>query len=126
MAANAKRLSYREVADKLREQIEHGDIPTDSALPSASELMEQFGVSSTVIKNAMILLRSSGHTEGQQGKAVYARLPTGPGWLAELIDAGAALAAVAESSAGTEGAEALREWQRALKSVPEAQLRRAE
>jgi GntR family transcriptional regulator len=124
MAANAKRLSYREVADELREQIEHGDIPTGSPLPSASELMGQFGVSSTVIKNAMILLRSSGHIEGHQGKAVFARLPMGPDWLAELIEAGKALAAVVSGSAEPGEAEALRRWEQALKQVPEGQLRR--
>jgi DNA-binding FadR family transcriptional regulator len=124
MAANAKRLSYREVADKLREQIEHGDISTGSALPSASELMEEFGVSSTVIKNAMILLRSSGHIEGQQGKAVFAKLPMGPDWLDELIKAGATLAAVVASSDQPESVEALELWDQALKRVPEVQLRR--
>jgi GntR family transcriptional regulator len=124
MAANAKRLSYREVADQLREQIERGDIPTGSPLPSASELMAEFGVSSTVIKNAMILLRSSGHIEGQQGKAVFAKLPMGPEWLAELIKAGAALAAVAAGSETPENGEALDLWDRALKGVPEEQLRR--
>lgn len=124
MVANAKRLSYREVADKLREQIESGDIPTGTPIPSASELMEQFGVSSTVIKNAMILLRSSGHIEGQQGRAVYAKLPTGPDWLVEVIDAGTALAEVAAGSSKAAAAQAVSRWEHAMKSIPEAQLRR--
>lgn len=124
MAANAKRLSYREVADKLREQIEHGDIPIGTPLPSASELMGQFGVSSTVIKNAMILLRSTGHTEGQQGKAVFAKLPSGPEWLPDLVDAGEALADLAASSDKPGGADVLSRWKEAMKNVPESQLRR--
>jgi DNA-binding FadR family transcriptional regulator len=125
MVANAKRLSYREVADKLREQIEAGDIRTGTPLPSASELMAQFGVSSTVIKNAMILLRTSGHIEGQQGKAVFATLPTGPEWLAELLDAGAALAEVASASSQPAAADALKRWKHAVRAVPETQRRRA-
>lgn len=125
MVANAKRLSYREVADKLREQIESGDVPTGTPLPSASELMEHFGVSSTVIKNAMILLRSSGHIEGQQGKAVFAKLPTGPDWLGGLIDAGAALVEVAAGSTQSAAVDAVRRWESAVKSIPDAQLRRS-
>src|SRR5579883_3336070 len=124
MPTSLRAPAYLAVADDLRRQIEHGDIQTGSPLPSASKLMARYQVSSTVIKNAMRELRSTGHVDGQQGKAVFATLPTGPAWLAELIDAGTALASLAERAAQDESKSAITRWKLALGAVPEHQLRR--
>ena len=53
--------AYRALANDLRERIEDGRIRPGQALPSASTLMREYGVSSTVVKNAMRELRASGH-----------------------------------------------------------------
>jgi DNA-binding FadR family transcriptional regulator len=117
--------TYRALADKLRRKIENGDIQTGSALPSTSELMARYEVSSTVVKNAMSLLRASGHVVGRQGKGVYAALPAGPEWLGPLLDAGEQLAKVAGDVTSDAAKLAVRRWEDAAKAVPNDQLRRA-
>lgn len=118
--------AYLALAEDLRRKIEAGEYRTGEPLPSATELMASYKVSSTVIKNAMRELRASGHVNSQQGKAVFAALPTGPAWLAELIDAGMQLADLARS-AGTDADKAAADrWEQAMRAVPENQLRRAD
>ena len=118
--------AYVAVANDIRGRIESGELAPGKPIKSASQLMDEYHVSSTVIKNAMRELRASGHTEGQQGKAVYARIPTGPQWLANLIDAGSGLAALAEECIPDLGDEPVKRWQEALDNVPVSQRRRPE
>jgi DNA-binding FadR family transcriptional regulator len=118
MAEVTGRPAYQAVADDLRQQIESGTLAPGKALPSASALMKTYSVSSTVIKNAMHELRSSGYVIGQQGKGVYARLPVGPEWLVSLIRAGSDLAAIVEESALDGPNEPVKHWQQALDGVP--------
>ena len=126
MADVAGRPAYLALAAELRQQIENGLIKPGEALPSATSLMKEHGVSSTVVKNAMRELRATRHVVGQQGKAVYAQLPTAPVWLASLISAGSGLAAFLEEHA-IEGRERpLSEWQQALDGVPNDLRRTAE
>lgn len=110
--------AYQALANDLRERIEDGRIRPGQALPSASTLMREHGVSSTVVKNAMRELRASGHVMGHQGKAVYAQLPTEPSWLTSLIAAGSQLAAFVEQHAIEGRDQPLKAWQRAVDSVP--------
>ena len=117
--------AYLAVAADLRQKIERGEYRTGEPLPSASVLMADYGVSSTVIKNAMRELRATRHVTSQQGKAVFAALPTGPAWLAELIDAGTELATVVRGADSASDESVLRRWEKAVKAVPENELRRA-
>lgn len=118
MTDHTSQPAYQALANELRQQIEDGRIAPGQALPSASVLMSGYSVSSTVVKNAMRELRASGHVVGQQGKAVYARLPTAPAWLTSLISAGSRLAALVERES-IQGCEApLNEWQQAVANVP--------
>lgn len=110
--------AYQALANDLRERIEDGRIRPGQPLPSASTLMREYGVSSTVVKNAMRELRASGHTVGHQGKAVYAQLPTEPAWLTSLIAAGSQLAAFVDEQAIEGRQQPLKAWQRAVDSVP--------
>ena len=126
MARDAGKPMYVQVADDLRRKIERGDLPIGKPLLSASKLMVEYNVSSTVIKNAMRSLRDSGHVTSQQGKAVFAALPTGPTWLAELIDAGNRLAALVAAASDSDNAAEVEAWDRALRAVPENQQRRPE
>lgn len=118
MAEIARQPAYRTLADNLRERIEDGRIRPGQPLPSGAALMREYGVSSTVVKNAMRELRASGYAMGRQGKAVYAQLPTEPAWLTSLIAAGSKLAAFVDQNAieGREGP--LDDWQRAVDGVP--------
>jgi len=117
------RPAYLALAEELRQRIENGRIRPGEALPSATTLMRDHGVSSTVVKNAMRELRASGHVVGHQGKAVYAQLPTEPAWLASLITAGSDLAAIVEGHSLEGREKPLKDWQQALDSVP-SHLRR--
>jgi DNA-binding GntR family transcriptional regulator len=62
---------YMRVAETLRARIGDGTYPLEDPLPSTSRLMEEFGVSVTVIRDAMRELKSEGLVQGQPGRAVY-------------------------------------------------------
>ncbi|MEV6527932.1 winged helix-turn-helix domain-containing protein [Longispora sp. NPDC051575] len=71
---------YQRIADDLRARILDGTYPPGSSLPSAKKLMDSYGVSSTVIREATGALRAEGVVKGQPGKAVYVlREPDGVG-----------------------------------------------
>lgn len=65
--------AYRRLADDLRAQIANGQLPVDSAIPSASQLVKKYEVSTTVVRDALKLLRDEGLVYGQPGKGVYVR-----------------------------------------------------
>jgi DNA-binding FadR family transcriptional regulator len=111
------RPAYLQVADQLREKITTGEWTPGKQLPSTRQLMHDFGVSSTVVKNAIHQLRATGHVVGQQGKGVFARLPDET-WVAALISAGLKLAELVAASAAAERDDALSAWEKALNAVP--------
>src|SRR6266478_8197902 len=51
---------YQEIALKLAEKINAGELPDGSRLPSERELAETFGASRTSIREALLSLQSSG------------------------------------------------------------------
>ncbi|MGW7203926.1 GntR family transcriptional regulator [Streptomyces sp. NPDC054837] len=65
--------AYKRLADDLRSQIASGTLKVGTALPSASQLMKQHDVSTTVVRDALKILKSEGLVHGQPGKAVYVR-----------------------------------------------------
>ena len=73
MAEHTGRPKYVEVAAALRRAITAGTYPVGSALPSTTRLIEQFEVSSTVVRAAVRELRDEGIVVGQPGKAVFVR-----------------------------------------------------
>ncbi|WP_063842719.1 GntR family transcriptional regulator [Sphaerimonospora mesophila] len=62
---------YLKLADDLRSQISAGSIEVGSAIPSTADLAQSYGVSRTVVREAVKLLRNEGLLQGQPGKAVY-------------------------------------------------------
>ncbi|MCX5332100.1 GntR family transcriptional regulator [Streptomyces sp. NBC_00140] len=121
--------AYRQLAETLRRRIESGEIPNGAALPSAAELMSEFGVSSTVVKNGISLLRGDGLVVGHQGKAVFAQYPPDvpvPPWATPVIDAARDLADLVQKI--TEGGpvefgkaqRALEAWRAAGEQLPES------
>ncbi|MGP3979396.1 GntR family transcriptional regulator [Streptomyces sp. 8N114] len=71
MAETSAGPAYRLLAERLRRQIADGDLPVGSALPSARELIKQYGGSTTVVRDALKILREEGLIYGHPGKAVY-------------------------------------------------------
>ncbi len=65
--------AYLQVAADLRKQIAGGALPVGAQLPSMAQLRQLYGVSNTVIRDALNELRREGLVVGQQGKGVFVR-----------------------------------------------------
>jgi DNA-binding transcriptional MocR family regulator len=65
--------SYQLVADELRAKISAGDLPVGTSIPSTARLMQEYGVSSTVVRRAVAQLQAQGILVGHSGKAVFVR-----------------------------------------------------
>lgn len=62
---------YQRIVEDIERQIESGDLAPGDKLPSTSELQDHYKVSTTAIRNAMLVLRQRGLVEGHQGKGVF-------------------------------------------------------
>lgn len=112
--------AYKTLVEELRSRIEAGQIGLGESLPSTASLTREFSVSTTVVKNAVRELKATGYAYSHQGKAVYARLPDPPAWLAPLLVAGFRLAAAIEPKASAQSREeSLDQWKAAVAEVPE-------
>lgn len=65
--------AYQRVADDLRSKISSEELKIGDPIPSTTKLMEQYDVSSTVIRRAVAELRTAGILIGHGGKAVYVK-----------------------------------------------------
>ena len=65
--------AYLRIAAELRARISGGDLAPGAKLPSESQLMRQYGVSRTVAKWAVAVLKGQGLVEGRRGSGVYVR-----------------------------------------------------
>lgn len=72
--AKKKTLSSQ-VADELRARIEGGTYAPGDKLPTEPVLVEKFGVSRTVIREAVATLRADGLLESRHGAGVYVLAP---------------------------------------------------
>ena len=63
------------VSDELRSQIVKGRYKTGDRLPSEAQLTQEFGVSRTVVREAIAALRSDGLVEPRQGAGVFVLEP---------------------------------------------------
>lgn len=61
------------VVETLRRRIESGAMRTGEQLPTEPRLEKEFGVSRTVVREAMVALRAAGLVEPIQGKGVFVR-----------------------------------------------------
>lgn len=61
------------VTQALLELIRNGSYPPKSRLPSEAKMAQQFGVSRTVIREAVSRLKSEGLVESRQGSGVFVR-----------------------------------------------------
>ena len=61
------------VSSELKRSIRAGDFRTGEKLPSEAKLTEAFGVSRTVVREAIAALRSDGLVEARQGAGVFVR-----------------------------------------------------
>jgi len=69
---------YLEIADELRRQIESGELPRESQLPTEAELQKKFGASRNTIRDAVkvLVIERLLETRGREGTFVTkARMP---------------------------------------------------
>jgi GntR family transcriptional regulator len=64
---------YQQVADQLRAAIARGDYQPGAALPTEAQLMKQYGLSRTTIRQALGLLRSEGLIVALHGSGTFVR-----------------------------------------------------
>jgi GntR family transcriptional repressor for pyruvate dehydrogenase complex len=62
-----------QVAEALSSEIHSGRLGVGEKLPTEAELVEQFGVSRTVVREAVSRLKSLGQVESRQGSGVFVR-----------------------------------------------------
>jgi GntR family transcriptional regulator len=67
--------AYRRIVDDIRQQIASGALAPGDVLPSEAELREMYGVSNTVVRNAVLILKAERLVEGRQGSGVYVAAP---------------------------------------------------
>lgn len=65
--------AYLRIAADLRQAITSGDLAPGAKLPTETALMQQYGVSRTVAKYAIAVLKGEGLVEGRRGSGVYVR-----------------------------------------------------
>ena len=65
------------LVESFSERIRGGQIRPGEKLPTESELMRQFGVSRTVVREALSRLQASGLVETHHGVGTYALEPSG-------------------------------------------------
>jgi DNA-binding FadR family transcriptional regulator len=65
------------VVSKLQQQLSLGEYQPGQKLPSEPELMEQFGVGRSTIREAIRILANTGLLKVRQGSGTYAELQTG-------------------------------------------------
>lgn len=62
---------WRELAAAIRAQITSGQLEPGDKLPSTRQLCADYGVTSIVVRNAMIALKAEGLVEGVPGVGVF-------------------------------------------------------
>ena len=67
---------YQEIGDDLRVQIAQGRYPIGSRLPPERNIAETYGVSRTIVREALLMLELQGTVDIRQGSGVYVmRIP---------------------------------------------------
>jgi DNA-binding GntR family transcriptional regulator len=78
MTSRSSLPAFLRVAADLRRQIETGTLAPGGQLPSMSQIRDLYGVSNTVVRDALNELRRDGLIVGQQGKGVFVRSDSEP------------------------------------------------
>ncbi len=69
---------YEKVVEKLKESISRGDILPGDPLPSERQLMDDFGVSRSSLREAFRVMELLGLIESVPGKGRFVRHPKSP------------------------------------------------
>ncbi|HKS33736.1 MAG TPA: FCD domain-containing protein [Enterobacteriaceae bacterium] len=66
-----ERKQYQEIGEDLRRQIVGGQYPVGSRLPPERNIAETYGVSRTIVREALLMLELQGTVDIRQGSGVY-------------------------------------------------------
>jgi GntR family transcriptional regulator len=69
----ADRPVYKQVADDLRERVVSGQLGPGDPLPSEPQLVQECGVSRTIVRQGLALLRNEGLIQPKHGKGWFVR-----------------------------------------------------
>ena len=72
---------YQEIADRLRDEIDTGELRPGDRLPSEPDLSEAYGVSRDSIRKAARQLAAEGRLMIVRGKGTFVSRPGGPAQL---------------------------------------------
>ena len=64
---------YRQIADRLRQAIVHGNLAPGARLPSESELIERYSASRGTVRQSIAVLRSEGLIDVVHGRGAFVR-----------------------------------------------------
>lgn len=67
---------YQEVVDYVQQQIFSGNLSPGDRLPPERQLVQQFGISRTAVREALRSLAAKGLVESQVGRGTFVRRPT--------------------------------------------------
>ena len=67
------RAVFRQIADQLRDAIEHGRLTEGERLPSEAQLIGHYGVSRMTVRNAIQILQAEGLVVAEHGRGVFVR-----------------------------------------------------
>lgn len=62
---------WEQLADDIRAQIESGELAPGDKLPSTAQLRQQYNVSTTVVRQAILVLQTQGWVQGVHGLGVF-------------------------------------------------------
>lgn len=72
-----ERKQYQEIGCDLREKIQQGEYPVGARLPPERNIAETYGVSRTIVREALLMLELEGTVDIRQGSGVYVlRVPS--------------------------------------------------
>jgi GntR family transcriptional repressor for pyruvate dehydrogenase complex len=64
---------YEQIVSQIQREIREGNLPRGARLPTERELAESFGVSRSVVREAIKVLAAIGLVESRQGSGLYVR-----------------------------------------------------
>ncbi|MFC4105920.1 winged helix-turn-helix domain-containing protein [Micromonospora zhanjiangensis] len=62
---------WQRLANELRIMIESGELAPGTKLPSFAHLQQEYGVASSVVRQAVLALEAQGYVEGVRGSGVF-------------------------------------------------------
>lgn len=70
---SSDRPAYRQIADRLRDVVQRGELTAGAQLPSETDLIERYGASRGTVRQAIAILRAEGLVDVEHGRGAFVR-----------------------------------------------------